>query len=1032
MGNKINLELTLQKIEKCSVELEALRFIHKASLFPMEAMEDDAGPDAVHTKIPPWNTHHLVTHGEEFCGRDRYLWLRKQVRIPALQPGMTPVCLFNFGKTGDGHNSGFESLLYVNGEFYQGVDSNHHEVLFQKMAGKEIELIFMLWTGLEGRQPPKIQEHRMRQAELCMLHHDTDELYYALLAIGGTLRLLSQDDPTFITLLEGAEQALYQLDRDEDRFYETVPAALGALRARLEAVTKDKAVTVSCVGHTHIDVAWLWRLKHTREKAMRSFSSVLRLMEEFPEYSFLQSQPQLYQYIKEDAPELYRQIQNRAAQGKWEPEGGMWLEADCNISSGEALVRQFLYGIRFFQREFGVRCRYLWLPDVFGYSWALPQIMKQCGIETFMTTKIGWNQYNTIPNDVFFWRGIDGSEVLTYFIKAPDRDDDLTTRASTYNGRITPSSVVGTWLRFQNKEITGEVLLAFGFGDGGGGPNRDMLRMRQVMDSLPGLPQVRPTTAGAFFERLHKAVKEKRQAVSTWDGELYLEYHRGTYTSQAANKYWNRRIENELSEAECLSVLACKEMSYPKQKLDEAWEILLRNQFHDIIPGSSIHEVYQDSAAEYRQAAKLLEEIRATALGHLVKPENNTYTIFSPSPFTRREVISLNSDQCGSFYIGNQPKKAFRQKDSYQMEIELEPMAFTNLRFVPGEETSTEQYFSLNDDEITTPFYIIRLNEDGSLAGLYDREHQRQVLGGPGNLLEVYEDRPLDYENWDIDFFHTQKREPVLLEAAPEIVENGLRFVTRFRYRYRKSVFIQDMVLYAGNRRIDFVTSVDWQESRRLLKTAFYTAVRTTKANYDIQFGHTERPTHQNTSWDIARFEVVGHKWADLSDNSYGVSLLNNCKYGYSTKGSELRLTLLKSGKSPDPQADIGLHQFTYSLLPHSGTVTQGDTIPQAYAINLPPRVLPGSCLITAPAIQTGTDALMIDAFKQAEDGSGIVARLHECKGGSGRAKPQCSLPIVSVRECNLLEEPIGEPFTPESWEFSYGPFEIKSFRLEL
>ena len=367
-----------------------------------------------------------------------------------------------------------------------------------------------------------------------IFHKKTDELYYFARAIDKTLELLPKDDEKYEDLKGALDRVFQCINWDEESFYETAETAHDLLMAELDRMEKHTDVTVDVVGHTHIDVAWLWRLKHTREKAQRSFSTVLRLMELYDEYVFLQTQPQLYKYVKEDCPELYAKIKEKVAEGKWEPDGGMWVEADCNISSGEALVRQFLHGTRFIENEFGKKCEYLWLPDVFGYSWALPQILKQCEIDTFMTTKISWNQFNTIPDDLFKWRGIDGSEILTYFVDVPGEDQDIDTRFSTYNGMVTPHSVLGSWKKFKNKELSKDTLISYGYGDGGG-VNREMLELRRAMDAIPGLPNVKTTTAGEFFRKIHENVDKTDRYVHTWDGDCIWSIT-GAYTSQAYNK----------------------------------------------------------------------------------------------------------------------------------------------------------------------------------------------------------------------------------------------------------------------------------------------------------------------------------------------------------------------------------------------------------------------------------------------------------------------------------------------------------------
>lgn len=485
-----------------------------------------------------------------------------------------------------------------------------------------------------------------------------------------------------------------------------------------------------------------------------------------------------------------------------------------------------------------------------------------------------------------------------------------------------------------------------------------------------------------------------------------------------------------------LSVLARqKGLPYPDEQINQAWEILLRNQFHDVIPGSSIQEVYQDTIAEYQVADQLLDQICQDAAKTFIRPEEQAFTLFSSSSFSRRELVSLPVEGKGQFICNGQDLKAQSlESGGYLVLAELSGMKPLTIRFVPGEETVEETPFScdLSSGSVTTPYYHISWDEQGRLTRVFDREYNREALSGYGNVLELYEDKPLEYENWNIDCFYHQKRELAQLTSPPQLKEMGaLRCVLRFSYQYRKSVIEQDMILYADSRRIDFCTQVDWRESQRLLKTAFDLNIRSNRATYDIQYGYMERPTHSNTSWDQAKFEVVGHKWADLSESNYGVSLLNDCKYGYSAKGNTLRLSLLKSGKFPDTQADMGSHQFTYALLPHVGAVADGNTIPEAVLLNQPARVFSGATEEQA-LFSTNSSALILDACKVAEDGNGTIVRYHECLGGSWQAQLKTSLLPKQIVECNLLEEPVGQQYDPQSWLTQWKPFEIKSFRIVI
>ena len=633
---------TIDKFQRRVEELGERRYFGNQCIAPFTSMEGSLPTDESYHEVPEKIEGEPFGINDSFIGRDRYLWLEKEVEFPEAKEGCEVVGLFDFGETGGGYNSGFESLLYVDGHPYQGVDTNHNEVFFQGEEGKEAKLTFLLWTGLEGGGEHRTFFHQCKQADFAYLHKKTDELYYFARAITETLVLLDKNNEQYEDLKAALDRALKCINWDEEYFYETVDMAHDVLMAELDRLEKHSDVTVNVVGHTHIDVAWLWRLKHTREKAQRSFSTVLRLMEQYDEYVFLQTQPQLYKYVKNDCPELYEKIKQRVEEGKWEPDGGMWVEADCNISSGEALVRQFLHGTRFIEEEFGKKCEYLWLPDVFGYSWALPQILKQCEISTFMTTKISWNQFNSIPDDLFKWRGIDGSEILTYFVDTPDEDQDIDARFSTYNGMMTPRAVIGSWRKFKNKELSKETLISYGYGDGGGGVTRDMLEMRRAMDAIPGLPNVKTTQAGDFFRRIHEKVDNTDRYVHTWDGELYLEYHRGTYTSQAYNKKTNRRLENKLAQIEWLSSLAyVLGGEYAQQELHDSWECILLHQFHDIIPGSSIHEVYEDSHVNYGVAEERADQVKEKALKTLTKEEVHTYSVYSTNSFGGKELVLI-------------------------------------------------------------------------------------------------------------------------------------------------------------------------------------------------------------------------------------------------------------------------------------------------------------------------------------------------------------------------------------------------------
>lgn len=1070
---------TEQKLERRIRELAEYRYRDAVPLTEWFYAVDEEKANGVESapKLPEKET---VRQGDRWKGRDLYVWLSKTVMIPAEWAGRRVLGRFDFGRTGGGNNSGFESLLYVNGKPYQGVDSNHQEAFLPaEAAGTELELIFRLWSGLEGGGVPTEQEHQLKLAQLTWLDEAADDLYYNARAVLGTVRALGEDRPERHQLLKALNQAFLLIDWSHpgsDAFYQTVEAAAAQLNERLVELEQPSDITVTAIGHTHIDVAWLWRLTHTREKCARSFSTVLKLMEQFPEYVFLQTQPQLYAYIKSDYPEIYEKIKERVQEGRWEAGGAMWLEADCNLTSGESLVRQILYGTQLFRDEFGVECNYLWLPDVFGYSWALPQILKKSGIDTFMTTKISWNQYNRMPHDTFKWRGIDGSEVLTHFITTPEQPGG-SGWFYTYNGLIEPFTVKGIWDQYRDKSVNQELLLSYGYGDGGGGVNREMLEMRRRLENMPGMPKVVTGRADDYFANLNKTFAETGEYVHTWDGELYLEYHRGTYTSQAYNKRMNRKLELLYRETEWLQALLAVEKkdwsTYPQASLVEGWQTILRNQFHDIIPGSSIGEVYADSRIEYAEAEQAAVEARSAAVsGRQLAAKNETagryVTLYNSASFKRSDTVlipAVSGYEQGVWYNeAGEVLSAQREGGNWRVYVaELPALGAATLHFeaeaaeagavasieagagsgaaveveagvVSGATAAYEDdgAFHYGDGCLATPFYVLRWNEYGQLTSIHDTAADREVLaeGERGNVLQVFEDKPMAHEAWDIDLYYQEKAEEIRgLEKVEWLGGGALAATVRFTWRFVDSVIVQDMTVYAKSRRIDFATRADWQERQQLLKVAFPVAVRSTEATYDIQFGNVKRPTHWNTSWDAARFETVGHQWVDLSERSYGVSLLNDCKYGHDIKDNVIRLSLIKSATHPDPNADKGEHEFTYALLPHEGDWVTGRTAEEAWALNNPLFAQFGAASVSGKSLfRASVDHLVIDAVKKAEKSEAVVVRLHEYTGSRSKVELTSDYSIAAWQECDLLERPTGEAQATAAIGFELKPYEIKTF----
>lgn len=1035
--------LTAEKLTKQVAELASLRYREPILIPSFLSQLDEQG--SIGERPPKDGEWKEVALGEYWRGRDVYIWLKSSVLIPEEWKDKEIVGLFDFGKTDFCTNSGFESLLYVNQTPYQGVDMNHQEVFFSsEFAGKNIELIFRLWSGLEGGGVPQEQEHRFTTAQVAWLDPATDDFYFTSRAIIETIHVLDPNQAEYNQLLSTLDRVFRVVDWSRpgsDSFYESMRIASEKLHEELTKLEKSHPVTVHCIGHTHIDVAWLWRLRHTREKAARSFSTVLRLMEKYPDYLFLQSQPQLYEYIKNDYPDIYEQIKVRIQERRWEVEGGMWLEADCNIPSGESLVRQILLGKKFIKEEFGVTSSYLWLPDVFGYSWALPQILKKSGLHTFLTTKISWNQYNRMPHDTFIWRGIDGSEVLSHFITTPYINGNKEWKYD-YNGHIAPKTVKGIWDAYRDKSFNQDLLLSYGYGDGGGGVNREMLEMRQRLDKIPGLPHVKQSRADDYFNGLHKRVSETENYVHTWDGELYLEYHRGTYTTQAYNKRMNRKLELFYRETEWKTVLesllAMDWCKYPQKQLEEGWKIILRNQFHDIIPGSSIKEVYQDSAVEYQKAHTIASEIWTA----YKEAETEVYTIFNSVPWERKDLLKIRkttNNQTGK-WVNSQGEflQAQSTENEWTIQVTVPSMGYSTIYFESQEEINNDQTspFSIFEDGVETPYIELKWDQNGHIVSLYDKKHKRSVLkeGEKGNVIQVFEDKPLFWDAWDIDIFYQQKMEEITDLVKCEVVETGpLTIEIEFTWSYKESLIVQKMVLYSDTSRIDFVSNVNWHEPKKLVKVAFPVDIRTTEATYDIQYGNVKRPTHWNTSWDWARFESVGHQWVDISEKGYGVSLLNDCKYGHDIKDNVLRLTLLKTSTYPDPEADIGVHEFTYSLYPHRGDWYEGKTVKEAWSVNNPlswdKRKMEHD---TFSLITTKNENIMIDAVKKAEDAHEVIIRIHDFSGGREEVELESDRSISAWQECDLMENPIGEVNHDDMIQVTVKPYEIKTLKVKF
>lgn len=673
----------------------------------------------------PFDTEH-DTWGYADC----YAWMKHSFTVPTRFAGR-PVYYQILPQEGKKWAWGSpQALLYANGEALQGFDSNHTRTRLLDCAqgGEHYEMLLNLYAG--GRDYEGKIGTRLR---LLSVDDEVEKLYWHLRTPLEVANLKEPDELARIHLLQTLNEAVslvsFHLPYGED-FLESVREATAYLEKELYG-KREMEATVSAVGHTHIDVAWLWRLRQTRDKTSRSFATVLKLMEEYPDYRFMSSQAQLYEFIRQEHPAIFARIRESVRQGRWEPEGGMWVEADTNLSSGESLVRQFLVGKRFFRNAFGADCKILWLPDVFGYSAALPQIMKQCGINYFMTTKISWNEYDKLPYDTFLWRGIDGSEVLTHFISTMDTVKEEKDWITTYNGDLNPSQVIGCWQRYQQKDLNRDVLFAFGHGDGGGGPTHGMLeRGRRMHMGIEGCPKVEFQFARDYFDRLQKDIAGRKR-LPRWVGELYFEHHRGTLTAQASAKRWNRRSEFLYHDLETLESLVNLDhlSSYPSAALLEGWKVILLNQFHDILPGSSIREVYEDSQKQYedlhRTGGRMLEKALQQA-SRRVGLARDSLLLFNTLGFSRREVAEMQRPQHTGFLLRDPQsgavlpwQKTFDGKIIFTSP-EVPAKGYCAISVEAGEQRQTTP-LTATLREMHTPFFDLTFDEAMQIASLIDR-----------------------------------------------------------------------------------------------------------------------------------------------------------------------------------------------------------------------------------------------------------------------------------------------------------------------
>lgn len=1067
-------------------------------------LQDIEGFDAVYYKKIPYNVRSEAVHDKEgfdiftpdsmWGGRDQHYYFRFTFKVPDVFDGRRLLMFVSTGADDIWNTDNPQMMIYVNRKLTCAMDMNHDHILISERAqkGDEYEIGIYAYSNTMG--PTNSLGIKLTSED-----EDIIKVYYDM-----------------VTPFEAA-MSLPDGDKAKDRIIDTLYKASSLDICNISKYLCDNLygkdipnATVSCIGHTHIDVAWKWPLRQTREKVIRSWTNVLKLMERYPEYHFMASTPQLYEFVSEDEPELFNRIKDKVKEGRFEPEGCMWLEPDCNLPSGESLIRQIIYGQRYFKENFGHETQVLWIPDAFGYSASLPQILVKSGIRYFMTTKLSWNDTNRLPDDLMYFKGIDGSKVLLYIITTCDNKNALQSGYDkllnyTYNGLLNPSQVMGTWNAFRGKDITDNVLTCYGYGDGGGGPTEDMLeKYRRMNLGIPGCPRTIQTSLTDFFHKLEDDFLKAKDKPE-WSDELYLEYHRGTYTSMGAGKRYNRLSEYMIQDAEflcCMNMLISKN-AYPSKELDDIWKIILLNQFHDILPGSSIEDVYIDSANQYEKILmdghKIIDNSAKELIQKLSLEDKSSSEEFLSveAKLSTEEYLSSNGNPSSEDFIcintaGHDRGGYVNLPDGTTAYI-TKKISAKGLRLISGSDLKINENYDLDkkamsakkrDDGsivVSTLFYEAVFDARGELSGLFDKTYGRMVQDGsdiPLGRIIAFEDKPKEYDCWNIDRNYEDIQEPVTdLQKMDIVQDDPYTLIIHIERRFRQSTISQNVIFYKDIKRIDFETDIDWNEHQVLLKAAFPLNISADKVNAQIQFGNIERTLKPKTSWEEAKFETYAHTWVDMSEDKYesvppshpnwrserhqyqtishsqhevkyGVAILNDCKYGYDARDNTIRLTLLKSGIDPNPNADIGHHHFTYSIYPHKGDYREGRVCQQAEDLNRPLMIMPIEAKAAAlwsiedglSIIDTATeDGIFLDTVKKAEESDDIIVRMYEGYGIEHSFKVSVPKQLIkaagyekaSITICDLREKELDGPSLGE-YTINIKPFEIVTLKLHF
>ena len=964
--------------------------------------------------------------GMQWGGEDVTAWFRSQVAIPSEMDGCE--VLLRIAPGGEG-------ILRVNQQPVFGFDYNHREyVLAAQAKGGEtyaLELECYFRDAPDDAIRNEVQFfHCFEEAELIVRERELEGLGFDISTALELSRATESSNPELSErLLYHLQQAVALLDfhtTDAEVFSGGVRAARKLLARELYDRGYDRpAGTLELVGHCHIDICYIWPYRETVRKNLRTTLIASELMKAYPDYIFSQSQAKLYADLKQYHPDVFAQVKELVAQKRFEAVGDMWVEPDGNIPCGEAFVRQVLYGRRFFKEELGCESSVCWMPDVFGVCASLPQIRVQSGYKLFYTNKQAiWNDTNEFPYNTFWWEGLDGSRIMAHI------------PPTHFVGKMDPQSLMQQWGEHAEKNESPVVMYTYGFGDGGGGPTKQMLESAERLSRMDGVPGMRFSTARAFAQR----IVAESENLPVWSDELYLEMHRGAQTTKGNLKRLNRQAEAALRASEALASVAtlAGEGTVPAEQLEAVWKMLLECHFHDGVTGTHCTEAGIETEQNYKEILRRTGEMDQESMRALMEPDAlpGQRTLFNFSGTSTQGHLIWESDVPSTLRVDDQLMTTQPLGEGRQLTYVENVPAFghQSVEVIP-QPPSDATAFEVGENRIVSPYYDVSFNEHGQIQSLIDRDADREVFAAPGNQFKLYEDKPGRFEAWDIAKDYEQYPVDQIMFAGSEPGQDGALMASRiFHWTIgEKSKITQEIIFYARSRRIDFKTEIDWQEERKLLRVDFPLDLRAQRATYEIAFGAIQRAARPSNSYELAKFEVPFHRWMDLSEHGYGVAVLNDGKYGGCIRNNVASLSLLKAPRYPDPQSDIGVHTFTYSLLPHALDWQDADVFQEAVLLNTPLRLNGGlaktSCM---KYVDVSVDGVFVEAFKKAEDGNGWILRLVDYFGQQRRVAVQLPFIVESVNSCTVMEEADegAVSMSTNGFEFTCRPFGIHSFRV--